>query len=73
MMDQTKMDILAGTVAALRRRADRQRKVAAKHGEGWESARLPFASPLNSTSSRTISREKRLLRHNTKNRSRSDS
>ncbi|MGB7976255.1 MAG: hypothetical protein WCF81_18355 [Roseiarcus sp.] len=34
MIDQTEMDILAGTVAALRRRADRQRKVAAKHGEG---------------------------------------
>jgi hypothetical protein len=27
-------DILAGMIAALRRRADRQRKVAAKHGEG---------------------------------------
>jgi hypothetical protein len=32
--DQTEADILSGAVAALRRRADRQRAIAAKHGEG---------------------------------------
>jgi hypothetical protein len=32
--DRTEADILAGTIAALRRRADRQRAIAAKHGEG---------------------------------------
>jgi hypothetical protein len=34
MIDQTEADILAGAVTALRRRAARQREVAASWGEG---------------------------------------
>jgi NTP pyrophosphatase (non-canonical NTP hydrolase) len=40
MIDQTEMNILAGAVAALRKRADRQRKVAAQWGEGSGEAAI---------------------------------
>ncbi len=40
MIDQTEMDLLAGAIAALRKRADRQRKVAARFGEGSGEAAI---------------------------------
>jgi hypothetical protein len=40
MADETEHEILAGTIAALRRRADRQRKVAAQWGEGSGEAAI---------------------------------